>query len=886
MSSLEDQFIDLVRNGTRSKLISFIKKQESKSKARIVDAAINEIWHLIHISRFPDACIEKADAEAEGKNNLLLRREFAKVAILGCSNFTQYDKYDGSCLLHGDQLLHAVEDLKPGWIDRWANHLLKRVPWRFWTVRALVLAGYASISSEEEYTMSFVAGGIRQEQLANNTAYSAEAVADNWERNPDIIDDLLWRIFEFEGGGDLSLAAVTGSWVWTDVLIELANRDETRREKFLDASLATLGRGFSQYRANWYSKLHESLSPTLDERCARVDTYMQLLTSNSANTVSFALKALKLLDTKAEINPNALIDHIRPAMQAKAKSNIKIAVKLIENAILKEPNLIPQALSILIDGFIHDAKDVHELLLKTIQLHESKLTDEHRTELQLYSDVIPQSLLGELETLTGVKTERIELPVTGAETLTAVAQDLTPLATFTDCIHLYLSLLEKPENPADIELLLEGLCRLSPTRRDDDRDLLSAVAKRANAIFTSTNKGSGSEDAVDQVQVHLASLAVALVQTWEATTKKELQAISLVRYCNRFCRPHFPHFSDIFHNRNEWILEVVKADKGLPLLSAPTNDDFYISGDALAKRLANYKQLGVKLNETDLTLALMRLDPNDRETIFHTLPKSKFNTQLIQDITDPPTRATFDLTSDFGAFDSTKPVKGVDYENYTAYVVDYFRHTNKFEEYAFEMAATLNTMRWYSTIWPTNNEAFLANALNQFDSAQILSNSPNKAYFEMMLRPSFVPHECGSVLLLTGLSSHDPSVQTLATDAFITAAQRDTLNIAMLGKYASDTYPHSTPIPRLTKALKEITDIEPALSAKVQQLISDTLRYDAGSPPRSVAGLIELLHELVLRDGVLFESTNSIDFLTRLKPSSAAGKAAGKLLGQLQKLAS
>ena len=54
------------------------------------------------------------------------------------------------------------------------------------------------------------------------------------------------------------------------------------RQRLLDVSLAALARDFSAYRAGWFSRFHESLAPTDDERAQRTDAYLRLLRSASA----------------------------------------------------------------------------------------------------------------------------------------------------------------------------------------------------------------------------------------------------------------------------------------------------------------------------------------------------------------------------------------------------------------------------------------------------------------------------------------------------------------------------------------------------------------------------------------------------------------------------
>ena len=74
--------------------------------------------------------------------------------------------------------------------------------------------------------------------------------------------------------------------------VSLAARDPAMRERLLDVSLAALARDFSTYRAGWFSRFHESLAPTDEERAQRTDAYLGLLRSRVGPTVSMAVAAL------------------------------------------------------------------------------------------------------------------------------------------------------------------------------------------------------------------------------------------------------------------------------------------------------------------------------------------------------------------------------------------------------------------------------------------------------------------------------------------------------------------------------------------------------------------------------------------------------------------
>ena len=142
---------------------------------------------------------------------------------------------------------------------------------------------------------------------------------------PDIRDEDVWRLFEVEGGGELSLATfdkyIGGKLAggWASALVELAADGTLSRDRLLDESLCALERDFAQFRAGWFSRFHEQLEPTLEERAVRRDQYLGLLGSSIPPTVSFAVKAIGVLDKADKLTSEDVLAHIRPVLQARGR---------------------------------------------------------------------------------------------------------------------------------------------------------------------------------------------------------------------------------------------------------------------------------------------------------------------------------------------------------------------------------------------------------------------------------------------------------------------------------------------------------------------------------------------------------------------------------------
>ena len=154
----------------------------------------------------------------------------------------------------------------------------------------------------------------------------------------DRLRDAIWRQFEVEGGGEISLScfekffAGKSGGTWAAALKTLSDEGKLDRQRLLDASLDALNRGFSQFRAGWFSRFHEILSPTPAERAARVDRYLDLLSSPIGPTVSMALAALKIVQRSDRLDAALLIERIAPALFATVAATAKGALGLLERA--------------------------------------------------------------------------------------------------------------------------------------------------------------------------------------------------------------------------------------------------------------------------------------------------------------------------------------------------------------------------------------------------------------------------------------------------------------------------------------------------------------------------------------------------------------------------
>ena len=221
------------------------------------------------------------------------------------------------------------------------------------------------------------------------------------------IEHAIWRQFEVEGGGEISLAnfdkymsgKIKGKW--SDILANLAEEGLLDRQRLLTASLEALNRGFKQYRAGWFSQFHEQLEPTLEERADRAALYMDLLASPIGPTVSMSIAALLKIQKAGKLDGATLIERIEPAVFASSSKSAKGALKLIAQTATGSSSLSGAALNVVACSLEHPKNDVQESGLTLLEKNAADLDDETRSAIADRLEVMSPLLRSRAEALIG-----------------------------------------------------------------------------------------------------------------------------------------------------------------------------------------------------------------------------------------------------------------------------------------------------------------------------------------------------------------------------------------------------------------------------------------------------------------------------------------------------
>ena len=560
----------------------------------------------------------------------------AQIAVLATAALGRLKALGWRALPPPDDAIRVLKARQPPWVTEWAEAILSgsgafrnssALGWRF--VRRFIREGFCDRLHGPRYINAMIQGLL--------TFQPGESVYQALLDDPTLLDAEVWEIFETEPEPGNLGTLPTDRWVqehhrWDLALVRLANEGRISRPRLLDASLDGLERDFHEVRGRWFALVHESLEPTLDERAERAGRYLGLLASHNASTVTFALRALKILDAKHRLDPGSVLDSVGPALLARTKGTVLAALKLIDRAAARDPSQRSKASRIAAEALGHEAPAVHEQVINLLERFGDPSEPDLHGFLVGRIELVAPSQKTRLAEWLGLNSEVVEPGVPagsadfrafeerisaldpqiaeragviearrvlseGGGSVPAIVLDemdlhrldpdraIEPVEDLHDLIRLFLLVLEDPDRTDDAERVLDGVSRLCDQRPDDFEERTGPLRKRAE----------------EGISTHLEF-------------RQPLVSVALAWTCGRYPRiniPERPPSLARFLGRR--ILEItrrVAEHHAAPLLSAPTHEGAWIDPRALVERVQECEHRSLKMDRLDGVLALLRLAPD------------------------------------------------------------------------------------------------------------------------------------------------------------------------------------------------------------------------------------------------------------------------------------
>jgi hypothetical protein len=478
-----------------------------------------------------------------------------------------------------------------------ADYLLDDVTDRAWrVVRPLVREGILPRPDRPSYAIAMLAATRRHA--------AAALIADD----PSLLDIEVWRLFEVEGGGEDSLANHEKFFgdTWGDAFRDLAARSPVMRGRLLDVSLAALARDFATYRAGWFSRFHESLAPTDDERAERTGAYLGLLRSSVGPTVSMAVAALVRIDRAGRLLPEDLLGRIGPVLGDGPAGTAKAALGLIDRAGGGSQDRARRAAVVAADALSHPSADVQATAIALV----GRLVDEPDGAVaRAVADRLPEVAASQRSTAAGL-VARLGGTTTSPPTATVAsgaglptapmptspvdpARAIEPLSSLEALVDIAVSVIESGEPADDVERVLDAVGRFGADRPDGFDRSTGPLTKRARTILArrDSHPFSGYDPRSDVAALVLAWAAGDVVAPKPIHSSVDTGAAAFLSA------------------RVREVAEAAAAGRPFVSLAAPTHAGGWIDPAVLVTRLRS----GPPPSTIDLVAAILRLAPDGRD---------------------------------------------------------------------------------------------------------------------------------------------------------------------------------------------------------------------------------------------------------------------------------
>jgi hypothetical protein len=904
--------------------------------------------------------------------------EAVGVAVQACCSLSDLKQFGWRALAEDELQFEIFSARRPAWLDDWAAWLCEAVPHSWPLVRRLIRQGLCRAPETDHYVLGMIVG-VCAFHDNKNTVYSALL------EDSDLLERDVWRLFEVEGEKEFCLASrdkySRGDNHWTYALVRLAREKRLSRARLLDASLDSLQRDFAQFHAGWFSQFHEALDPTVTERQERCPSYLALLASKIPPTVSFALKALRILAAEDKVDPEALFEAIPPALGTRHKGTVGMALQLLEETARKHAGLRSQIGMVVVEALTHESPDVQKNVVGLLEKYASPIPAELAKALSERLDHVAASQRARLEKFLATNAPVAEEVVTGPRpnvrhddgtlenavlqraesldqrwrTLAGVddvlsaltegsnkvpALNLDPLAIprldpirrtkpiedLDELVDVFAHVLEDPDNPTEVERVLDGVSRLCDQRPDDFAVRTGPLRKRTMDRLTKLSAGPfvGCGVLADLCGVARAWLQGEVVLPVKKGDYRDSKTLDVYQYDNskhlaEFLIRQQPTARTILSHRALALARRAAIGQPAPSLAAPTHVGGWIDPRELVQRALVLDSIEQIADPADQVQALLRLAPDRRDAAVRAAGKIagefgaavRYALGADEGIGADPTlwvaaaRARTPFTDD-ERVEKTHPGLGPDAGQVARYRASIHARSNpKHQTLVINVEPTppavlvaervtvlmnpqprhvetqeaVADLRWTLTVWPMQREGWFARVLPRF--AQNLdwweAVWSNRTLLEPLLDPDLPLKPMALMMLALGLAAKQPGESGLATDCLIAAIDDGRLDASKLGATLAFLAP-MTKCARLARTLGQAARVSPLHLQVVAQVIQGALRGDSAQAPRDVQALLELLKEYLMELGASVSDANARSYLEKIKTGGKTARLVRELL--------
>ena len=755
------------------------------------------------------------------------------------------------------------EAFRDAWVEKGFDNLDARA---VRIGRRLIADGAAHKPDSDAYTLALVSHPGSFDLSAGLDGWRRTTVIEALRRNPDLLVDDVWRLFEVEGAGENSLAAYDKycrKENWRAALVELGSDGTLDRERLLDASLDALQRGFSQFRAQWFSAFHEALRPTPAERRQRASTYLALAASPIGPTASMALKALAQIQNAGGLDPAQVVSQIGPALLTPSKGAALQALGLLSHAGEADPALRLDAAAGTVSALGHNAPDVQKAAAAQLRSWFPTAPDSLAASVRAVTPGCHPSVRSDLATWlsdgAGASESRPTPSARASRPTHREPSDLRPVSDLDDLLERTAASIEAPGSPDELE---EVVTAIAAAGHGAVAGLRSAItlARRAAVVWRTASP----------TQQLLARLVIAWVAPDDTATEP-----------HRRLGTHA--LDDLLCDRVEEATERVRRGEPFVPIAAPTHRTGMIDPVVLAERV---RAAGDAADPAELTAALLRLRP-DRDRLGEArrmLPADdavaqwfeQWAEQCERDATRPSSWSCLTRTTRGYTFRELH-VGGLGTLTPPSWPLPVALGSARSRRFASDPAG----VAWMGSLIPGLPASWARLAASTIGPTigirDVAHGDP--AFLERLFDQEVHLGDDANLLLALALNDQRAAVRTVAVDVTLAALDDGRLDPRGLGVQIGRLASNGLVTPsRWVRSLADVAGATCDHRAAVEQVLEQAFAIADPPKPQDLLGLLELFETLALDSGGTLTNAAARATLSRIAGTSKTAKAAARVL--------
>lgn len=726
-------------------------------------------------------------------------------------------------------------------------------------VRRAVREGLIEVPDTDEYVRRLVVDVSYDENAFKELDATYKGLLDD----PGLLERDVWRVFEVDVGGEL---ANTNTWEpksdgktwegstrgdnrWLYALTRLADEGRLDRQRLLDASLDALMRDFRPTTVGWYAKLHEELEPTREERLARLDRYLALVTSPAPAVVKAGLGVLRELED--DIPPDGFA-RVAPTSFTQRQKNLSTeTLSMLARLSKKHPDARPALLEAAMHALGHERADVQEKALKLVEAYPDEAP---RAAMLAYLEIVSPTLRPRLEALTGMSVgeehTEVEIREPTQPTLSrALVLDarapIEPVASVDELIELAAMLIEGEGSGDDCERFLDGVSRLCGERPEGFERRTAGLVKRADD--TAGFWGVG--------QIGAGAIA-SVVQAWTGHRRSAAGSSSHTVF-------------SFLAGRADEVARRASRGNARPLLAFPTHSGGWLEPAALDERERSTGRILNRPDPLDRLQANLRafppLGPIAYARTAHTATRwSRTNRGLRLVASSVP--------PELGELATAVEAGG-------AVVSDH--------DLWFSVAAGWGGfdplgVRWALTVLPSLPEvAFAGAAFGAVEAREGSAYHHPEVVLEHALQPHIPLGPEAWLATAACLVAKAPDLTRAGADLLVASVEDGRFDAEALGEAVGWLVDEEfAKVNRLEAPLRDVARVSPLHGAQVVRTVAAVVGR-LGTSPRGLHGILEVALESSVGTGQPFSDERARTTLTQIAAEASASSKLGKLARSL-----